>query len=152
MFRLKKQCGSLWHFNPTAPSGRYRLKIQNDTDRLLLKRLQAISAKHATQLPVLNGTKCTSVCQTDEWHCFRNSKIDGSLLCTPGCHSCYHSRALYSHPHTLPITCTCCYDEIKGTQDQEFSLILSLPVSPFVSIKSKSFLFKTSRSILMLIL
>ena len=27
----------------------------------------------------------------------------------------------YSHPHTLPITCTCCYDEIKGTQDQDFS-------------------------------
>ena len=24
-----------------------------------------------------------------------------------------------SHSHTLPITCTCCYDEIKGTQDQD---------------------------------
>ena len=35
------------------------------------------------------------------------------------------------HSHTLPITCTYCYDEIKGTQDQDLvsharSLILSL--------------------------
>ena len=24
---------------------------------------------------------------------------------------------LHSYSHTLTITCTCCYDEIKGTQD-----------------------------------
>ena len=29
------------------------------------------------------------------------------------------SASSYSHPHTLPITCTCCHDEIKGTQDQD---------------------------------
>ena len=26
-----------------------------------------------------------------------------------------------SHSHTLLITCTCCYDESKGTKDQDFS-------------------------------
>ena len=40
--------------------------------------------------------------------------------------------SLHTHNHPLPITCTCCYDEIKGTQDQDLfscsfchSLILS---------------------------
>ena len=33
-----------------------------------------------------------------------------------------HSHSLsYSYSHTLPITCTYCYDEIKGTQDQIYS-------------------------------
>ena len=27
------------------------------------------------------------------------------------------SDSSYAYPHTLPITCTCCYDKIKGTQD-----------------------------------
>ena len=35
------------------------------------------------------------------------------------------SDSSYSHPHTLPITCTCCYDEIKGAQDQDFSCSFS---------------------------
>ena len=30
-----------------------------------------------------------------------------------------------THNHTLPITCTCCYDEVKGTQDQDFSCSFS---------------------------
>ena len=30
-----------------------------------------------------------------------------------------------THSHTLLITCTCCYDEIKGTQDQDFSCSFS---------------------------
>ena len=39
----------------------------------------------------------------------------------------------YSHSHTLSITCTCCYDEIKGTQDLKIyshahSRILALPL------------------------
>ena len=39
-----------------------------------------------------------------------------------------HNHTLtHLHTHTLTITCTCCYDEIKGTQDLEiyFMLILS---------------------------
>ena len=33
--------------------------------------------------------------------------------------------SLHTHNHTLttlPITCTCCYNEIKGTQDKDFTL------------------------------
>ena len=30
---------------------------------------------------------------------------------------------ILTHSHTLPITCTCCCDEIKGTQDQDFSYL-----------------------------
>ena len=29
------------------------------------------------------------------------------------------------HTHTLLITCTCCYDQIKGTQDKDFSYSFS---------------------------
>ena len=31
----------------------------------------------------------------------------------------WDSDSSYSHPHTLHIICTCCYDELKGTQDQD---------------------------------
>ena len=30
-----------------------------------------------------------------------------------------------AHSHTLPITSTCCYDEVKGTQDQDFACSFS---------------------------
>ena len=35
-----------------------------------------------------------------------------------------HTHTL-THSHTLLITCTCCYDEVKGTQDQDFSCSFS---------------------------
>jgi hypothetical protein len=31
----------------------------------------------------------------------------------------------FTHSHTQLITCTCCYDEIRGTKDQDFSYSLS---------------------------
>ena len=31
----------------------------------------------------------------------------------------------FLHSHTLTTTCTCCYDEIKGTKDQDFSCSFS---------------------------
>ena len=44
---------------------------------------------------------------------------------------CIVSDSSYSHPHTLLITSTWCYDEIKGTQDQDlFSCSFSDSLSP----------------------
>ena len=34
------------------------------------------------------------------------------------------TRLIISHSHTLLMTCTCCYDESKGTKDQDFSYSL----------------------------
>ena len=39
-----------------------------------------------------------------------------------------HTHTL-THSHTLLITCTCCYDQIKGTQDKDFSYSFSLILS-----------------------
>ena len=37
-------------------------------------------------------------------------------------HTITHSHThTLTHSHTLLITCTCCYDQIKGTQDNDFS-------------------------------
>ena len=59
----------------------------------------------------------------------------------------------YNHTHTLLIACTCCHDEIKGTQDQDFSCSFSDSLSHAVLVvMTKSKEFKTSRSILMLML
>ena len=44
------------------------------------------------------------------------SKMTPSLSHSPASHT--HTITL---SHTLLITCTCCYDEIKGTKDQGFS-------------------------------
>ena len=45
-------------------------------------------------------------------------------------HLLFNLSSLFTYSHTLTITCTCCYDEIKGTQDPKIShahsLILSL--------------------------
>ena len=63
--------------------------------------------------------------------------------------------SLHTHNQTLTITCTCCYDEIKGTQVQDlfscsFSDSLSLSVV-VVGVRSKE--FEISRfALLMLIL
>ena len=42
---------------------------------------------------------------------------------------CSSTMPLYTHTithsHTLLITCTCCYDQIKGTQDKDFSYSFS---------------------------
>ena len=32
-------------------------------------------------------------------------------------HLLFNLSSLFTYSHTLTITCTCCYDEIKGTQD-----------------------------------
>ena len=47
--------------------------------------------------------------------------LDGqdSLLCI------YLHTLTITNSHTLPITCICCYDEIKGTQGQDFSCSFS---------------------------
>ena len=41
-------------------------------------------------------------------------------------HSLFNLTLTQSHTHTLLITCTCCYDEIKGTQDPRSILMLIL--------------------------
>ena len=95
---------------------------------------------------------------------------------------CIVSDSSYSHPYTLPITCTCCYDLSKGTQDKDFSysffdslsgfcfsltsdeyssssmllytltITLSSLLCIILVVMMRSTEFKTSRSILMLIL
>ena len=56
--------------------------------------------------------------------------------------SMYASDPSYSHSHALAVTCTRCYDEIKGTQDQDiflcsFSDSLTLSLVRVVMIVSK---------------
>ena len=69
---------------------------------------------------------------------------------------CIVSDSSYSHPHTLPITCTCCYDEIKGTQAQDFSCSYSdspslSPLCIILGVIMRSKEFNTSNRVLMLI-
>ena len=51
-----------------------------------------------------------------------------------------------SHTHTLLITCTCCYDEIKGTQDSDFSYSVSHSLI-LSSLSSLSSLISASRQV-----
>ena len=69
---------------------------------------------------------CSKLCQKKSWkngHKESCSSWKSTLLKMSDAdyNRCkLHSRPLtLSHSHTLAITCTCCYDEIKGTQDQE---------------------------------
>ena len=57
------------------------------------------------------------------WLGWRIPRLDHASL-----HS--HNHTL-THSHTLLITCTCCYDQIKGTQDKDFSF--SFPDSLFLA-------------------
>ena len=44
----------------------------------------------------------------------------------PHTHTISHSHTdTLTHSHTLLITCTCCYDQIKGAQDKDFSYSFS---------------------------
>ena len=52
-----------------------------------------------------------------------------------------HDIFFLSHSHTLPITCTCCYEEINGTQDQDLfscSFSDSLSIHEDLNIYSKA--------------
>jgi len=116
--RLKAIVGSLWYFDPLAPSGHYQLKLSHDVDRMLLKRLQMLSTRNAAKLEA-NKLKCTSVCQTEEWHSFRNSMIDGKAVPLAG-KSCRDLGLLeqgfvefdYIMPNVLPLS--------KGTMSSNF--------------------------------
>ena len=61
-------------------------------------------------------TRCTSQLSCI-WLGWRIPLLDHASL-----HS--HNHTL-THSHTLLITCTCCYDQIKGTQDKDFSYSFS---------------------------
>ena len=89
------------------------------------------------------GRSRTSSCRSNRRHCYRSCGRSSHGHCawwrcrfwplsvshTHFC-LCIVSDPSYSHSHTLTINCTCCDDEIKGTQDLKIyshahSLILS---------------------------
>ena len=53
-----------------------------------------------------------------------NSDINHSPVLVVSLSSPSHTHTI-THSHTLLITCICCYDEIKGTKDQDFSYSFS---------------------------
>ena len=71
-------------------------------------------------------------------HCSKCPQIRFILFVLHSCASLSASTQSTSNvvPHTFTITCTCCYDEIKGAQDQDlfscsFSESLSASVIPW---------------------
>ena len=74
---------------------------------------------------------CLSLCRCQELF-FSDSLHDSllSVILSPSTMPLY--TLTITHSHTLPITCTCCYDEIKGIQDQDFSCSFSDSLSLWI--------------------
>ena len=73
---------------------------------------------------------------TSAWCLFACREVSATFIsgCLSACPSTSHSRNhTLTHSHTLLITCTCCCDETKGTQDQHFACSFSDSLSSSLS-------------------